>query len=44
MTYRKLEEYEVKASDYGTLTLIQKSMKKNNFTKKILNKLNSKYA
>lgn len=28
MSYRKLEEYEAKAADFATLTLIQKSMQK----------------
>lgn len=44
MSYKKIEEYEVKASDYATLALIQHNMKKDNFSKKIINKINAKYS
>jgi hypothetical protein len=44
MSYKKIEEYEAKANDYATLALIQHNMKKDRFTKKIINKVNAKYS
>jgi len=43
MSYKKIDEYLVKAHDYGTLNIIQKNMKKDKFTKKLINKIQNKF-
>ncbi len=44
MSYKKIEEYESKANDYGTMTLIQHNMRKHKFSHKVINRCNAKMS
>lgn len=44
MSYKKIDEYLVKAHDYGSLNIIQKNMKNAKFSKTILNRVQNKFA
>lgn len=44
MSYKKIDEYLIKAHDYGTMNIIQKTMKKANLSKMIRHRINNKFA
>lgn len=44
MSHKKIDEYLIKAHDYGAMNVIQKTMKKSNYSKMIMNRVNEKFS
>jgi hypothetical protein len=44
MSYKKIDEYLLKAHDYASMNIVQKNMKKSNQSNIIMNRVQKKFA
>ena len=44
MSYKKIDEYLLKAHDYASMNIVQKNMKKSNQYNIIMNRVQKKFA
>ena len=44
MSYKKIDQYLLKAHNYATLNIVQSNMKKPGLSKTIMDRVNSKFA